>query len=263
MMAEIMMRVCDRTVGYRIGDKPFLYRDLMKTNRHMTSKHREFTTTGVVIRINDRWFRGDGDQAVKNRQIVADAIKSVLAREHNIAPAEIRTSHRRIALCSTGGATLIDDAVVIFDNVVGGLRLTAPLFDDLPRLIERLGRAAEAAPDDAMLDAATISRLQEWHWNLSPRRADIVQLADPGDDHLLIFAPGSRVSVRGKGGSAERTVLEAEFVSVGEARVLMYRCEAPNGAKAWVAHDQVDPLGNDWRRVLWNPSSNELTELAA
>jgi DEAD/DEAH box helicase domain-containing protein len=263
MMAEITMRVCDRTVGYRIGDKPFLYRDLSKTNRHMTSKYREFTTTGILIRIGQRWFRGDSDQAVKNRQLVADALKSVLAREHNVAPAEIRTAHRRIALCSIGGASLIDDAIVVFDSVVGGLRLTAPLFDDVPRLLERLALGAHSAPDDAMLDLATVNRLDEWHSALSERQPEIVPVLDRGENQLLIFAPGTRVSVRSRGAVAERTILAAEFVSVGDAQVLMYRCEARDGAKAWVAHDHVEPLGNDWRRVLWDRSSDQLTELAA
>jgi len=263
LLAEIMLRVCDRTVGYRIGDKPFLYRDLSKTNRHMSSKHREFTTTGIVVRIDDKWFRGDGEQASKSRQAVAESLKAILAREHNIAPAEIRTAHRRIAMCGPGGARRIDDAIVVFDTIEGGLRLTAPLFSDLPHLLSKLKAAAATVPDDAMLDARTIERLEEWHASLTASTGPKADAIETADSRLIIFAPGSQVSVRSRAGVLERTVQEAEFVSVAGSDVLMYRCEAPDGAKAWIAHDQVEPLGNDWRRVLWDPASNDVTELVA
>jgi predicted transcriptional regulator len=98
---------------------------LSKSNRAMSRKRREFTTTGVVVRIQVDWF-GHSQRAIRARQEVADALAAVLAHDQNGAPSDIRTVHARIAICTAAGPRRTEDAIVVFDNVVGGLRLTAP-----------------------------------------------------------------------------------------------------------------------------------------
>lgn len=257
-MAEVAIRVTDSVEGYRVGSTVLPYRELQKTNRNMRRRSREFGTTGVLIRIDEPWFAGDGDASIKARHAVMEALKAILAREHSLAPAELRGAHVNIATCGSGGARLVHDAIVIFDDVTGGLRLSAPLFTEFPALLDRLDRAAELSGPEALLESATVGKLRDWFASLAQANAspDTGPNAMPGE--LMIFAPKSEVAVRIKGDLVERTLLEPQILTMGEADVLMYRYETGSSAHGWVAHDQIETIGHNWRRALWNPISNAI-----
>lgn len=263
LLAEISLRVTDSVEGYRSGSTQFSYRDLQSNDRRMRRRYREFGTTGVLVRINEPWFSGSGDAAIKMRLQVAEALHAVLAREHNIAPAELRSVHQNVSNYSSGVGRQIDDAIVIFDNVVGGLRLSAPLFDDFPGVLTRLVRAANLAGDEALLDQACVERLQHWFASLRPEAG--VEAASPavGNCELLIFAPRSEVCVNLAGSLVDRTLLEPQLLPMGDKDILMYRYEERPGCTAFVPHDRIQPVGNNWRHAIWNPVSNEIREIAA
>jgi DEAD/DEAH box helicase domain-containing protein len=263
ILAEVSLRVTDSVEGYRIGSTAFPYRELRTANRRMIRRYREFATTGVLLRVQESWFAGSGDAAVKTRQVVSEALVAVLAREHNIAPAELRFAYQNIAQCGSGAARPIDDAIVIFDGVAGGLRLSAPLYDDLLAILDRLQKAAELAGEEALLAAPTVELLRDWRGSLQPGRGseETSPVLDDGD--VIIFAPQSEVAVRIKGALMERTLLEPQFVCVGDDQVLMYRYEAAPNVHSWVAHDQVQAIGSNWQHAIWNPVSNEIREIAA
>ena len=108
-------------VGYRCGSAVYCYRDL-KEKTGVSQSQREFATTGVVLQIQEPWFTGNSEHALKTRT-TSEALAAVLSREHGIAPSEIRTAHSSIAIYTDARPRRVDDAIVIFDNVVGGLRL--------------------------------------------------------------------------------------------------------------------------------------------
>jgi DEAD/DEAH box helicase domain-containing protein len=262
-LAEISLRVTDSVEGYRIGSSAMPYRELKKDNPRMRRRYREASSTGVVIRISEPWFAGSGDASVKTRDRIAEAIKVALAVEHNIAPAELRSAHTNINLCSLAGAKPIDDAIVVFDNVAGGLRLSAPLFSSFPALLDRLERAASLAGDEALLALPTVERLRAWHAGLgsaSSQRGEGPMLAS---GEIMVFAPQSEVAVRIKGVLEERKLIEPQFLSMGEQDVLMYKYEAAPDVHAWVAHEQVQAIGSNWSQVIWNPVSNQFREIEA
>lgn len=262
MLAEILLKVADAVEGYRIGSTVFSYRDLRQKNWHMSRKIREFATTGVVIRIQEHWFAGASEHAIKTRQSVAEALAAVLAREHNIAPSEIRTAHTRIAIYERSGPRLVDDAIVLFDNVVGGLRLTSPIFTHFDELLERLDRAWNMAGEQALLDRGTVGRLREWHSGLGSAASEARALPEPKGGELVIYAPGSVVAVRVRGNPIERKLQGPAFVNVFGNDMLGYRYECPEGS-GWVPSDQVEPIGHDWQHALWDPDTNKIREVAA
>ena len=263
LIAEISLKVGDSVEGYRIGNNAFSYRDLVSKDRHMRRRMREFATTGVFLRIDEPWFSGSGDGAVKTRLAVSEALKAVLAREHNIAPAELRCAHQNIRLFSQGVGTPIDDGIVVFDNVVGGLRLSAPLFDDFPAVLGRLSRAVALAGEEALLDDACVERLSDWYESLGTGRLDAAEGPRLGADEYLVFAPRSEVGVRLGNEVVERTLLEPQLLEVNDTDVLMYRYESAPGSTAFVAHDRVQPLGGTWRHAIWCARSNAIREIAA
>jgi DEAD/DEAH box helicase domain-containing protein len=262
-LAEISMRVTDSVEGYRIGSTAMPYRELRKTNRRMCRRYREASSTGVVIRICEPWFAGSGDASLKTRHCVAEALKAVLAMEHNVAPGELRSAHQNISLCSLAGAKPIDDAVVVFDNVAGGLRLSAPLFSSFPALLDRLERAASLAGDEALLSLPTVERLRAWHAGLDSAGGQQSEVPALEAGELVVFAPESEVAVRIRGVLEERKLIEPQFLSMGEQDVLMYKYEAAPDVHAWVAHDQVQAIGSNWSQVIWNPISNHFREIEA
>ena len=259
-LVEAQLRAVDSVEGYRIGTTSMLYRELVEQDRRMRRKQREFMTVGVVMRIQEPWFAGTAEGQVANRRAVAEALHEVIAREYGISPGDLRAAHNGIAFHSIAGVRKVDDAVAVFDTVPGGLRLSSPLFSDFAAIIARLERGAELAGEEALLPASTVERLKEWHGRLTASEAhhSVQQI---GEGMQLIFAPSSRVSVKIRGQAVERVLLEPQMLTIGGGEQLMYRYEDPTGAQAWVAHDQVEPVGNDWRRALWNPLNNHIEPL--
>jgi DEAD/DEAH box helicase domain-containing protein len=194
---------------------------------------------------------------------VSEALKVVLAMEHNVAPAELRSAHQNISLCSLAGSKPIDDAIVIFDNVSGGLRLSSPLFSAFSGVLDRLERAVTMAGDAALLPRATVERLRLWHSALGAAKAPCQLEPSLEAGEVLVFAPQSEVSVRIRGALEERKIIEPQYLSMGDQDVLMYKYEAAPDVHAWVAHDQVQAVGDNWRQLIWNPASNQYRPVCA
>lgn len=259
-LAETQLRVVESVEGYRFGSTALLYRDLSAKDRRLTRKQREIMTSGVLLRIVDPWFAGSGDHQVAARRAVANALETVILREYGVSLGDIRCAHTGIAVYSIAGARKIDDGIAIFDTVAGGLRLSSPVFEDFNQILSRLELGADLAGAEALLSAASIERLKIW-------RSDL-QRCDPGatsaatdTNQILIFAPDSRVSINVRGQSFERLLLEPQLIATGSGEQLMYRYEASPGVQAWVAHDQVQPVGNEWRRATWDPTTNRIDML--
>ncbi|MGX7896034.1 DEAD/DEAH box helicase [Tsuneonella sp. HG222] len=254
-LAEAQLRVVESVEGYRLGTTALLYRDLREKDRRLQRKQREFTTTGVILRIEAPWFAGSSESQVATRREVARALEEIVTREYGLSPSDIRAVHTGIALHTQAGARKIDDAIALFDTISGGLRLAAPLFGDFAAILARLERGAQLAGEEALLSPTTIARLSAWHAGLIPSAPPAPTPVEHDGKHV-VFAPSSRVSIRVRGQVLERVLIEPQLLSIGDSEQLMYRYEDAPGVTAWVAHNQVEPLGNDWRRALWDPATN-------
>lgn len=261
-LAEISLRVTDSVEGYRMGSTAVPYWEARKSNPKMRRRSREWRSTGILVRISEPWFSGTGDASVEAREQIAVALKAVLAVEHNIAPAELRSAHQNINSYTAAGAKPVDDSIVIFDNVNGGLRLSAPLFWSFAALLDRLDRAVDLAGDDALLARPLIQRLRDWHACLGEAQPHVGN-ANLRDGELVVFAPESEVGVRIRGVVEERKLIEPQFLSMGDQDVLMYKYEAAPDVHAWVSHDHVQAIGGNWSQVIWNPALNKFREIEA
>lgn len=254
LFAEAHMQVNESVEGFRTSRATMLYSELRKTDTRMTRKQRDFASTGVILQISEPWFAGSGNQHVQTRRIVARALKEMLVRERSIQPKDVDFAETCVAIQTAAGPRRVDDAICIYDTVYGSLRLSAPLFHDLPSYIDRLTRAAAAAGDEALLPADLASKLRVWFDHLVDRpsalRARDIDLK-PGE--YLVFAPGSAVSVLVRGEAIERRLLEPQLLTQNDTDVVMYRYEANPGVQGWVPHAQLIPTGQDWRYAIWTP----------
>jgi DEAD/DEAH box helicase domain-containing protein len=260
MLAEVTMQVTEAVVGFKIGGQTRLYRDLRASDPGMSSRRREFGTTGVILRITEDWFAGGSGAPAAVRAALAEALAEMLIREKSIAPHDLDHASTRIALYERGVPRKVTDTIVLYDAVYGGLRLTEPLFAEFDEFVERLRIAARRAGEGAFIDAPTVERLNRWFNDLQPGLvAGEGELAAP-EGELLIYAPGSRVCARVNGMLQERVLVEPHLEMVFGQPTLFYRYEVAGDGKAYVQHDNIEPTGHEWRKVFWNPESGVITD---
>ena len=165
LLAEVCLQVNEAVLGFQVGGKALLYKELRAQDPRMIKKQREFSTTDVVLQIKDDWFSGSG-QAALVRRSVSDALRQMILREKSIAPSDIDDAHSHIAFYQSGVPRRATDTIVIYDSIYGGLRLTEPLFEDFSDFLERLQKAAEMAGDEALVSEDVIAKLLDWYESL-------------------------------------------------------------------------------------------------
>jgi len=263
LLVESRLRVTQAVEGYRLGNTTFLYRDLKAVDPRLSRKWREFNSTGVMLRICEPWFTGQSDHQLAARRSLGEALSALLAREHGIAPAEVRVAVSGIAIQAAAGPQKVDDAIVLYDDVPGGLRLTGPIFKNFGQMIQRLQRASDLAGEEALVGQSLVERLAEWFAKLEATRPTDKRPVTLANGSLLIYAPDSEVAVRMNGALVERRLCEPEFLDMPDGPVLMYRAESAPGVKCWVSHEHIEAIGHDWRHAHWNPVTNVIEEIAA
>ena len=263
LVAEVHLQVNECVEGYSIGKTNFLYKDLRAENPNMSRKQRDFRSTGVLVRIEEPWFSGSQPQTAQLRMAVADGLKALICRDKSISPQDVDSTHTNIALLTEAGPRRLTDAIVLYDCVYGGLRLTEDAFLDLSRYVKQLDKAADLAGSDAIVDEATAAKLGDWIASLSDGASEVSagSLAAP-DGWFQIYKPGSYVSVLFNGNLIERKVVEPRFADPLETgkRSLFYRYETPAGT-GLMPHSSIEATGHDWSWVLWNPETGEFREL--
>jgi DEAD/DEAH box helicase domain-containing protein len=259
LLAEVCLQVNEAVLGFQVGGKQFLYKELRTQDPRMSKKQREFTTTGVVLQIKDDWFSGSGGAALVRRS-VADALRQMILREKSIAPTDIDYAHSHIAFYQNGVPRRATDTIVIYDSIYGGLRLTESLFEDFSDFLDRLQKAAEMAGDEALVSKDVIAKLLDWYGCLQEGALPPSQQLVPPTGELVVYEPGSIVSVRMNGTLVERELLDVQFFNLGHTRLLMYRYKNREDGESWVPHDQVEPTGQDWKQVFWNPETGVFTD---
>ena len=263
-LAECQLQITQRVEGYEERGQRKLYRDLRQENPAMTTKTRDFRTTGVVLQVAADWFRAPGV-----KQKFSDALRSLIFREYSIAPQDVEVVSTNIAIVRGGQRFPVHDAIVVFDATYGSLRLTEPVFTELFDLLDRLARAAELVgqTEEAPVPDEILSKIRSWLQGLSPLTVpdeDAIQI--PEDGWLRVLKPGSVVARRdSKGLLADIEIIEPLLMSPGDEEPigLWYRYRPAHaqsgavGARFTVRDAAVERSGEDWTEVLWNPATEE------
>ena len=265
LLAEAQVQVNESVEGYIIGNTQHPYRDLRATNANMRRKQRDFRTTGVVIKIEDDWFA-----LPSARKEVADGLRDLLARDRSIASQDIDSAHTNIAIGSASGPLHTTGAVVVYDSVYGGLRLTENLFDEFNRYIERLILGAGLSQGDGIVSAETAERLRLWVQDLTDSDGVVdysaSTFAPPSDGNWIqVFKPGSLVGIFTDGNVNDRELIEPRYIEDPfnpGIRVLYYIYQDSNSSvTASTPASGVQPVGHDWEWVWWNPDTGEYRDL--
>lgn len=260
-LAEVQLQLTESVEGYRYGSTVLPYSELRQRDRRLSRKSRRFPTIGVLVRINEPWFAGDGEHQVAVRRLVAEALQAMLASSFSVSLRDLRSAHIGIAMQTADGTRRVNDGIVICDNVAGGLRLSEPLITNMPMVIDRLREAAESIGEQALLPLATVRHLERWHADLRAAAPVSQETSKLKPGQFEIFTPGSTVAVRTRDGSEERKIIAPAMVATSAGEQLMYQYESGAGVLAFVAHDQAEPCGEDWSRAVWDPSTGSINQL--
>jgi DEAD/DEAH box helicase domain-containing protein len=262
LVAEAHLQVNESVEGFRIGSKPLLYKDLRAENPNMSRKQRDFRTSGVIIKVDETWFSGSAAGNIKTRENLAEALKALLCRDLSIAPQDIDATHTNIALLTESGPRRVTDAVVVYDSVYGGLRLTENLFADFGGYIAQLGRAAEMSGGDALVPDLITERLATWAHALSDAACDEGLPIKLPEGWYQVYKPGSVVSVFSNGNLVERELEQPELKDPFSLGVMTLYYKYNSGKTVgFIPHEQVQPTGQDWAWIMWNPTTGEYQEL--
>jgi DEAD/DEAH box helicase domain-containing protein len=155
----------------------------------MSRKQRDFRTTGVLLRIDEPWFAGTDKARVRER--VAEGLLGLVSRDKSISPRDIDATHTNIAILTEAGPQRLTDAIVVYDAVYGGLRLTENLFVEFERYVAQLDKAAALAGGDAIVRDDITTYLTEWMKSLGNSNPDYESLYLPPTDGFRSTSPAA------------------------------------------------------------------------
>ena len=141
-MAEARIRVFESVEGFQEGSKVYRYSDLHVDNPNMERKERVFSTTGFVLRIDEDWFANPSD-----RGEIAAGLRDLLCRDRSIEVRDVDARHTWISVRTEAGQERLSNAIVVYDSVHGGLRLTENLYAEFERYADKLVAGADKAGD--------------------------------------------------------------------------------------------------------------------
>ncbi|MDF1835939.1 MAG: DEAD/DEAH box helicase, partial [Alteraurantiacibacter sp. bin_em_oilr2.035] len=243
IFAETHLRVTQTVIGYAIAGRQQYYSDLSKQNPRMRRQMRMFETTGVVLRLDTPAFAGPTKSCTEKRKNVGEALRSILVTSHGVQISDIGLATSSVSQFANGHPEKDENAIVLFDDIQGGLRLTEIVFSGFPEILERLHLATELAGTESMLDEATMEDLTEWYDELKFVNPDKLSPSPPVS---RIFAPGSVVGSIHNGQLSERELLGHDHLDIGGQDMLMYRYDAGDGVAAWIAAEALHPVGDNW-----------------
>ena len=262
-IAEIMAVVTESVEGYltishdrgRPPQQPLLYQNTAKRDPGKSRKQRQFPTTGMVLRINQPWFRGHEPEPVQARNEIAQALRRQLSYERSIALQDIRAAASNIVVGTPKGHHLAEDAIVVYDNIFGGLGLVEHLYIHLEKYAHTLTESnAELDSSQILLQPANALRFKEWT-DIAGNDGD-GDLPEPtGANWWRVLAPGAAAVIRNP--ETREPVNVTVRSHAWEDRV-MYLLDTPHGEYLAPAQEVMNQAANsDWQ--LWQPNSGRYT----
>lgn len=262
-LAECLMQVTEKVEGFEdVHSGTYRpYSELRQINPNFRPRIRNFRTSGVILCIEDTWFRSGGA-----KQRFADRFLALMSREYSISPQDIGASATNISVRSPDGGGPRGDCVVIFDQTYGSLRLTERAFLNFHHLLRRLELAAATEDDAESREFSLIlQRIATTVSAFDTSSLGLTQAEAPIGKHLRVFTPGSRVSYRQAGKNGIEVEVIGPTIMEGQ---LMYQIICPPKppknipVKNWVAASHLDETAGDgeWDYAWWNSETEAFEE---
>ena len=248
LLAESLMRVTQRVEGYVDERGEYHdYQELQQRNPNMRAQSRNFRTTGVVLCIDQDWFKnGDLKRSFVNK------LRDIFVREYSVAPQDVAVAWS-ISVQMQGSSGVHGGCVVVFDETYGSLRLTEQLYNKFNHLLDRMAVAAKA--DDDLQMEQLVRQVQD---EVSSFTGDTLQeqLLHAPSGYEQVFTQGSIVCYRQAGAMAVDVEIIQPTIMEGH---LMYQVKIQQNPRQapvlhWVSASAVEPSANAdvWGYAWWN-----------
>ena len=254
-LAECQMQITERVEGFVDGAGQFhSYQDLRRRNPAMRARLRNFRTSGVVLCIEQDWFKKES-----MKSLFSDRLREIFMHEYSVLPQDVGSAATNISVRTLEGGGLKGGCVAVFDQTYGSLRITERLYAEFTRILDRLSVAATADPEQEILELIIARIRKEFSdFSVSSSEGRNEELSDGYDQ---VFTQGSRVCLREQGQMA----VDVEIIqpTMMEGR-LMYQIKIPPKprqpqARRWVSASVLEPSGDasSWDYASWNRQTEE------
>ena len=251
------MQVTEKVEGYYNGKNQFYdYRELQQKNPNMRARSRNFRTSGIVLYINQDWFKGSIKKAFAAR------LREVFVREYSISTQDVHSAATNISLQNMGENWVHGKCIVVYDEIYGSLRLTEKLYLEFPHVLDRLHAAADFEKDENL--KTTVAWVRDEVSKFDGGEEGDGAAAFPDDPqspnspqrYVQVFTVRYVVCWRQKGQMAVdvkiiEPIVDPEMFD-GE---LLYRIEVPREsvlARQLVRASLIEPSADAWSYAWWN-----------
>ena len=252
-LAECEMLITEKVDGYFDGPSGDFksYQELQQTNPYMKARSRNFRTTGVVLCIEEEWFK---NQSVKTS--FSDRLREVFAHEFSVSPQDVDSASSNIAVVDGNGLRRRAGLVTIFDQTYGSLRFTENLYLNFDRILDRLMKAVKTdSPQDSTNLEEIVGEVMKTISGFAPASPFSADVVHSPTGYEQVFKPASLVCYRESGSIAE----DVEIIQVTMMEVLRYQVKAntPPGQpelRRWIPASAVEPSADAdaWELGWWN-----------
>ena len=246
-LAECDMQVTEQVKGYVDANGGFhSYADLRQTNPNMKSRSRLFRTSGIVLYMDNEWFRKE-----ETRRTIGDKIREIFVPEYSINPQDIGSAVTNISVHGLDEKAPHSGCNAIYDETHGSLRLTEQLYVNFEHILHRV---TNAIADEFK---AAISEVHDGFSGFSshsPLQEETADQARTGYVHAL--RPGSQALFGEPGGGVMQEVEVLQLTILPE-KGLMYQVQANTRlrqptVRRWIPFESTVPSPDpDMYEIGW------------
>ena len=240
---------CENAEGKRV-----LYLNERARDPRMTRKQREMPTTAVLLQIGEPWFSGEAGEAWRARRQIAQALRMHLAYQQSIALPDLGCQVENIILETDRGFLELQDAILVHDNIHGGMGLVQDLYQNIDRYVRNLNVDTNNEPGTVYLEYAL--ELAQWLERDPQSAGETPPTPGPGnwwrvirsDTEVRVFSQDRDQMVLGK--------VEGQEWRDGVVYLVRTEGETIEARDSQLAAGQT---ALDWQ--LWQPETGKVQEL--
>ena len=230
------------------------YQRLKDLDPRKTRKQGEFPTTAVYIEMNEAGFTGEFGEPWGARHLVAESLRNQLEYRKSIRQFDVESGVDNIFVEAKEGYYLANNAIVVYDNVYGGIGLVEDLYQDLPDYALNLSRGAAEVSNSYYSE--TMERFA--NWLRTHQESGEGTPPNPGRDNWwLVVKPGSPVTLFS---NKRNEMTQGTVVEYTWNEGVRYQVRAEDELIE-AADRQLAVAGQDFDWLIWQPETGRKRDL--
>ena len=260
IIAEVRCDVDWSVEGYQVNGRTFLYSSDVRPE--MTRKHHEYDTTGVLLMVNQDWFTGPNQ--AETRKTIAFALRQHLCYRTATPANDVEFIWQNVGIDNGSSVTALEDAVLIYDAIPGGLRLSSDIYNSIDHFSMVLSKSviAEDSLEGSWVNPADASRFQQWLNGADrtglPMEQPPAKTAGTGQ-LLRVFKADS--TIVGNDGCRYRIESYRATLQPGGAASIKYQCRRDDDTQVQMDEQAMTRHGQAWNWEIYETTTGKTMDL--